>query len=109
MHERPRARLTAYGLAVLGPALTLLARWPLMPVLGERALYSTFFPAVVISAYVGGLWPGLLATGLSALAVAFFISAPHYSPQIDSASDAVALTLFVLVGAVISGLSELLH
>jgi two-component system, sensor histidine kinase and response regulator len=109
MSETPRTRLVAYGLALLAPALTLLVRWALMPVLGERALYSTFFPAVVFCAHLGGLWPGLLATGLSALAVGVFISAPHYSPQIDSASDAVALTLFVLVGAFISGLSEALH
>jgi PAS domain S-box-containing protein len=109
MRESPRARLVPYGVAVLATALTLLVRWALMPVLGERALYSTFFPAVAICAYLGGLWPGLLATGLSALSVSLFIRPPHYSPQTDSASDAVALTLFVLVGTFISGLSEALH
>ena len=80
MYETPRTRLAAYGLAVLATALTLLIRWALMPVLGERALYSTFLPAIAICAYFGGVWPGLLATGLSALSVGLFIRPPHTRP-----------------------------
>jgi K+-sensing histidine kinase KdpD len=68
MHEKQRARLVAYGVAMLSPAVTLLVRWPLDVVLGDRVLYMTFFPAVLLAAYFGGFWPGLLATALSALA-----------------------------------------
>ena len=28
MHETPRARLFAYGMVLLAPAVTLLVRWP---------------------------------------------------------------------------------
>ena len=66
MHESPRTRLIAYGVAVLGTAGCLLARWPLWPVLGNRHPYLTCFPAVFISAYYGGFRPGLLAALLGA-------------------------------------------
>jgi hypothetical protein len=36
MSDRSRARLISYGLAVLAPAVTLLVRWPLDAVLGDR-------------------------------------------------------------------------
>ena len=68
MNEQRRARLVAYGVAVLAPAVTLLVRWPLVLVLGDRVLYTAFFPAVLFAAYLGGIGPGLLATLLSALA-----------------------------------------
>ena len=109
MHESPRVRLVGYGVAVLAPAVTLLVEWPLSPVQGDRVLYMTFFPAVLIAAYLGGLWPGLLATVLSALAATYFLVDPVHSLAITTVHDAVALSLFVLVGAVISGLSESLH
>ena len=56
MREHPRSRLTTYGLALLAPVITLLSvRWPLRSVLGDRVLYMPFFPAVLITAYVGVL------------------------------------------------------
>ena len=110
MHEYPRTRLAAYGVALLAPAVTLLSvRWPLRSVLGDRVLYMPFFPAVLIAAYLGGLGPGLLATSLGALAATYFLVEPLYSLEITGVPHAVALALFVLVGAVISVLSESVH
>jgi K+-sensing histidine kinase KdpD len=40
--------------------------------LGTRAVYVTFFPAVIIVALYGGLTAGLLATVLSALLADYF-------------------------------------
>ena len=67
MNEPRLARLIANGVAVVAPAVTLLVRWPLDVVLGDRVLYMAFFPAVLLASYLGGFWPGLLATILSAL------------------------------------------
>jgi PAS domain S-box-containing protein len=69
----------------------------------------TFIPAILIVAYFGGFWPGLLATVLSALGATYFLVEPLYSLEITSVHDAVALSLLVLVGTIISGLSESLH
>jgi PAS domain S-box-containing protein len=109
MLETPRARLVAYSVAVLAPALSLLVRWPLWPVLGDTVPHMTFFPAVMIAAYFGGFWPGLLATILSAVAANYFLTEQLSSFQVKSVNDVVGLILFVLVGAIISGLCESLH
>ena len=109
MHENPRTRLGAYGVALLATAVSLLVRWPLWPVLGGTVPHMTFFPAVMIAAYFGGFGPGLLATFLSALAANYFLTEPLDTFGIKGVNAAIALPLFVLVGAVISGLSESLH
>src|SRR3977135_4424440 len=109
MNETPRARLIAYGVAVLAPAVSLLALWPLWPVLGDAVPHMTFFPAVMIAAYFGGFGPGLLATILSAVAANYFIPHQVPSPQATRVNEIAALFLFMLTGAFISGLCESLH
>ncbi len=102
-----RSPLVRYGVAIGVTFLSLLVRWPLWPVLGSQTPHMTFFPAVMISAYFGGFGPGLLATFLSAFAAHYFLGDTRF--QIDTAQGAVSLTLFLLVGTVISGLTESLH
>ena len=93
MHETPRARLVAYGVAVLAPAVSLLVRWPLWPVLGDAVPHMTFFPAVMIAAYFGGFWPGLLAT-FSARCRDYFLLT-SFAP-VPSRRTRAGLVLFVL-------------
>jgi PAS domain S-box-containing protein len=109
MHQSTRSQLIAYGTALLALALGLLLRWQLSAVLGERALYSTYLPAVMLAAYFGGFWPGLLITLLSALANNFLLVPPFYTLDLKGPGDSVALLLFLIVGLFISGLSESLH
>jgi PAS domain S-box-containing protein len=99
----------AYGVAVLATAVCLLLRWPLQPVLGESVPHMTFFPAVMIAAYYGGLWPGLLATILSAVAANSFRTAENRFLHLPGVLDVPALILFVLTGAIISVVTESLH
>ena len=107
--ETPRARLVAYGVAVLAPALSLLVRWPLWPVLGNAVPRMTFMPAVMIAAYFGGFWPGLVATVLSGVAATYFFTRQVPAYRVTTVDDRLALILFVLVGTIISGLCESLH
>ncbi|HEV8071401.1 MAG TPA: PAS domain-containing protein [Planctomycetaceae bacterium] len=104
---RDQSRLIRYGVAIGVTGLSLLVRWPLWRILGSQAPHMTFFPAVMISAYFGGFGPGLLATFLSAFAAHYFLGDARF--QIDTAQGAVSLTLFLMVGTVISGLTESLH
>jgi PAS domain S-box-containing protein len=69
----------------------------------------TFFPAVMLAAYFGGFWPGLLATIISAISSNWFITKQLPTLQITSVNDLVGMILFLLVGAFISGLCESLH
>ncbi len=109
MNETPRRRLLAYGMALLVPAITLLVRWPLGVVLGDKVVYMAFFPAILVVAYWGGFGPGMLATVVSAIAATCLLVEPLYSLDITSVRNTVALVLLVLVGAIISGVSESLH
>src|SRR5262245_38268543 len=109
MPETPRARLVAYGVAVLATVGCLLIRWPLWPVLEDNVPHMTFFPAVMIAAYFGGFRPGLLATLLSAVAANYFLTGLLRPFHVTSVNDVAAVLLFVLVGTIISGLCESLH
>src|SRR5580704_2636315 len=106
---RDQSRLIRYGIAIGVTGLSLLVRWALWPILGNQTPHMTFFPAVMISAYYGGFGPGVVATLCSALAAHYFLADTRFTFQIGDIHGAVALTLFVLVGVVISGLSESLH
>src|SRR5262245_25558296 len=101
-----RGRLVAYGVAVLATGLTVLLRLPLVQVVGYHAPFMTFLPAVMVSAYLGGLRPGLLATLLGALAADYFFVPPIYSFGMPDVEHLYGEVLFALTGVVISGLSE---
>src|SRR5262249_2319290 len=98
MHEKPRARLVAYGVAVLATAVSLLVRWPLWPVLGDAVPHMTFFPAVMLAAYLGGFRPGLLAPLLSAAAANHFPTRQPAPFRVNSVNDVPPPVLFRLVG-----------
>src|SRR5262245_35275465 len=107
MHETRRARLVGYGVALLATALAVLLRLALFGYVANKGPFITFFPAIIVSAYIGGLRPGLLATLLSAVAADYFLIEPDYSVGIyRDRAEAYALGLFVLTGVAISALGE---
>ena len=103
---RVRSQPLAYSVVLLVLLAGVIVRWQLDPAVGERAGYSTFLPAVMMAAYFGGLWPGLLVTFV--VAAAANAIDPRFTIQLKP-GDTVALPLFVLTGTLISGLCELLH
>jgi len=64
-----RGAILRYGVAPTTVALALAARALLLPILHDDAVFLYFVPAVLISAGIGGLGPGLLATALSIFSV----------------------------------------
>src|SRR5262245_48945526 len=88
----------ATGTTALALGLTL-ATPPL-----ERAPSALFFAAVMVSAWYGGLGPGLLATGLSAVALDYFFLPPVYELGTGLA-DSVRLGVFLLIAVLISSLN----
>jgi K+-sensing histidine kinase KdpD len=74
---RPPA-IWGYGIALLAvAAAVLISRWPLLHL--EEAPASLFLCAVMISAWFGGIGPGLLAIVLSCLAFNYYALQPLYS------------------------------
>jgi C4-dicarboxylate-specific signal transduction histidine kinase len=68
----------SYGIAVLsvGAAL-IISQWPALHL--EAAPVSLFLCAVMLSAWFGGVGPGLLATALSVLAFYYYFLPPVHS------------------------------
>ena len=94
-----------YGIAPITVALGLAVRSLLAPVMTGETVYTYFVPSVLVSAWLGGLGPGVVATALSVLATIFLIPG---APSLSTTSIANGLA-FVLIGAVISWGGEMLH
>src|SRR5215831_15087990 len=93
-----------YGIAPTAVALSLAVRALLTPVLHDDAIFYYFTPAVLLSAAVGGLGPGLLATSLGVVAAYLVVSEPEYARLVVINGAA-----FVAIGIGVSWGGEMLH
>ena len=99
------AKTARFAVAIALVAVSWSLREALAPILPGQTLFLYFMPAVLFSAWIGGLWPGLLATALSVASALFLVS------------DALPLSLavyintgaFVIIGIGVSWGGELLH
>lgn len=103
-----RRRVAPYFTAVVTVAAAVVVKFWVAPLLGADAPFLLFHAAVLFSAWRGGVGPGLLATGLAALAADYFV-VPAVGRLIlrDDPLHALRLLLFVAEGAFISALSGL--
>jgi PAS domain S-box-containing protein len=93
-HLSAASPVLRYSVAVAFFLIALLARFKLAGTLpAEGFPFLTFFPAVLLSAYLVGLGPGLLTSALSILAAWFFFIQPDRSIPL-AGSDMVALAFF---------------
>src|SRR5258706_4024121 len=109
MRKSPRHSLAAHGVAVVAVAVSLLLRWILWPVFGDAVPFMGFFPAVMIAAYFGGVWPGMVATLLGAAAACYFLLEPRFSFAIADTAGLAGLVLFLMTSAMICILSEAMY
>jgi PAS domain S-box-containing protein len=98
-----------YGVAIACALVAIAARMWLASVWGLELPYLTLYPAVLLAAWVGGFGPGLLTTGLCALAAVYLWIPPTYSFAIGSTGDRVALIGFLFVSVAVSALNGLLQ
>ena len=101
-----------YGMALLAVGLALLVQILLVPwfeASPDASPFLTFFAAVMVAAWFGGLGPGLLATLISAVLSRYFFFFPQYELQIVSVGAGLHLVVFVLEGVLISALVGMLH
>jgi PAS domain S-box-containing protein len=100
---RPLAR---YGIAVAIIAVATALRVVLSPIWGVGLPYITFYPAVMASAWLGGLGPGLVATALGALIADYLWISPSFSFAIGDFADTLGLLVFTAMGVLISVVNE---
>jgi len=97
----PVAWLRGIGIAI-GAVLLSLA---INPTLGLKHPFLVSYPAVLVSAWVGGPIASLLTTFLLAAAATYFWLPPLYGLAVSDEGDAIALFVFLGAGAVITGLA----
>jgi K+-sensing histidine kinase KdpD len=94
---------------LLAIAIASGVRVLLSPVLYDRASFLLFTLAVMISAWVGGLRMGILATVLAGVAGIWLFIRPYDKANIHDIQDAIQALLFGLTGCGISLLAGGMH
>ncbi len=103
--DRRRLR---YALALLAVLLAIVVRMAAAVLTGVPVNFPPFFVAVMVAAMVGGLGPGSLALGISAVVAWRFWLAPDDS-WIPHLRETVQLGMFLLCGGLIVVLVEALR
>src|SRR5262249_13837187 len=98
--DRPTWR--RYAIALLSVLLASLAEMLIAPLVGEDVAPFLISPfAVIASAWLGGLGPGILSTILCVLVEIYFFLPPSYSLAVER-HDAYQLGTFLIAGIAIS-------
>src|SRR5690349_18299060 len=98
-----------YLVAVAATLVAWLVRVALSSALGGDLPYLTFFSAVMVAAWYGGLRPGLFATGLCLVSTAALLIVPEIDRDGLRPAHAVGLAWFGVTGALMSAAAEQLH
>jgi signal transduction histidine kinase/CheY-like chemotaxis protein len=87
-------------LAILLSAMALSVRFLIGDVLTGFP-FLTFFPAIVLVAYLGGLWPGATAATLSGLLSAYYLVPPEGAFALAWPSGVIAIGFYAFTAAII--------
>ena len=88
MPRPPSSPLQRYSLAIGLIVVATAVRAALGPALGQRQPFATFYIALILSAWYGGLGPSIVAMTLGGLSALFFFLAPMGSFSASEAADA---------------------
>jgi two-component system, sensor histidine kinase and response regulator len=106
--EAPARDRRSHGVAV-ALAIVLIAtlvRLFFLQALGTELAFITFYPAVMIAALYGGLRGGVAATLASAVIADYFLMMPVGSLILVRSIDAVAMSLFIGSGILVSWVAD---
>lgn len=95
IENRRQSPLFAYGFALLAFSVGLGTRLLAEFVLPTGFPFLTFFPAVILSTFFGGLWPGVLVAALSTLS-AWYLFIPPAGFTLNG-PGALALGFFIMI------------
>ena len=106
-HVRSSAKV--YGLAFVAVAVAGLLRWLFDPFLGDHLPFVTFFVSVAAMAWLGGLRPALLATGLGFLVTMYCFVPPRNSFALPSGPHLFGLAMYFMVCVAFAVFGEAMH
>jgi two-component system sensor kinase FixL len=100
-----RSRIVRYAAAPVMVALALGLRGLLTPLLSGQTAFLYFVPPVLLAAWIGGFWPGLVATALGTMSALYLVA----DAQQASEGIAVNSAAFAIIGIGVSWGGELLR
>src|SRR5919199_688391 len=100
--------LLRYGVAVLAVGVAFAMKLLLDPLIVQDVPFLLLFGAIMVSAWYGGLGPGLLATAASGLVAAIFFLSPK-DPFSGFSLEIAPLLVFFVEGALVCLLTEALR
>ncbi|MGA2441681.1 MAG: HAMP domain-containing sensor histidine kinase [Tepidisphaeraceae bacterium] len=103
--DRLRRFVAHYGLAVLAAGVAAIFT-RLLRGFGDSGISPLFFAAVLLSAWYGGLGPGLLATLLASGATAYLLSKGHPASFAAIWNHILRLIVFTVVSVLTSSLQD---
>lgn len=89
--------LRSYSIGIFSTMAATWVRMELEPVLESRIPFGLFFISSMLTAWLAGTGPAVVAAVLSVLAAAHFIIEPQDSLFLTDTSDIVALTIYLAV------------
>ena len=104
-----RSRWGKYLLAGLLTLVTLIIRLAIGGEAEGEAVLNVFLIPIILSAYLGGLGPGVAATVFSALTADYYLLTPTHSFLISGGPEQMEWLLLIVTGGLISVLTETLH
>jgi PAS domain S-box-containing protein len=99
--RKARAELSPalqYVIAFITVAVGIWLRMQMDPLLGDHLPYVTFFVAVMVASWFGGIGSSIVALLLGCVASSYFFVTPRYSFAITGLSHAIGLFLYFFVG-----------
>jgi PAS domain S-box-containing protein len=105
----PHPRFRHYAIAAAAVGLTFALKTATEGLVGPGPPLLVYLPAVTLAAWLGGLGPGLTATGLSALVCVYAHLPPIGSLHMESSHDRFRVAVYLLEGILLSGSMEMLH
>ena len=98
-----------YSVAVAATVATLFLRIALGAGFEGHLMLVFFIFPIILSSYLGGLGPGLVATLLSAVLVDYFLISPLHSFAISKKQELGHMVLFIINGVFVTIFTEVLH
>ncbi len=105
---RGKPAVIAYAVALTSVGVAWGLRAWLDPFLGREAPYITFFLAVAMAAWAGGMGPALIATLLSVV-IAWYFYVGEDGFALNSLKEVLGLGLFVAVSLCVAGITSALR
>src|SRR5580704_11082382 len=96
--ELSQSFVVRYGYAALSVGLATEVRSLLDPVLGNQSPFPSMLLAALVTVWLGGIGPSMVAVILGALSADYFFIVPRGSFGLKSADQYVDLAFYLAVG-----------